>query len=109
MAATVVPGRGVFIAGSFDHLFGLRSKDCTASITLVGLSPPTATSCPATIAAPSPPAGGGIFGRSFQRSRPGSQRSSAATFLSADTARPPTAYRYLPSDAAARWSRWVGM
>ena len=71
-AATAVPWRGVRIAGSFDHLLVLRSKDCTASITLVGLSPPTATSRPATTAAPSPPAAIGMSGSFFQLSLPGS-------------------------------------
>ena len=71
-AATAMPWRGVRIAGSFDHLLVLRSKDCTASMTLGWLSPPTATSRPPTIAAPSPPAATGMSGSFFQLSLPGS-------------------------------------
>ena len=66
------------------------------------LSPPATISRPPTIAAPASLTLPGAGGSWIHRSAFGSKRCTAAVLEVASSLRPPTAYRYVPSDAAAR-------
>src|SRR4051812_46714420 len=106
-AAKPMPWRGVFIGGSVDQVLPLMSYETASPNPLVAPSPPAATSRPPTTAAPRSPRGAGMSG-SFSHDPPlGSRRSSARTFLLAESSRPPTPYTKFPADAPARWSRGV--
>ena len=66
------------------------------------LSPPATISRPPTIAAPASLTLPGAAGSWIHRSATGSKRCTAAVLEVTSSLRPPTAYRYVPSDAAAR-------
>ena len=85
-----------------DQVLVARSYARTVLNTVPMLSPPTTISWPPTIATPQSVTGLGADGSEVHRSAFGSKRWTAAVLVLTSSLRPPTAYRYLPSDAAAR-------
>src|ERR1700750_413487 len=102
IATTPSPCRGAARLGRTDQVELARSYAQTVLYTVPMLSPPATISWPPTIAAPASLILPGAACSWTHRSAAGSKRCTAAVLEVTSSLRPPTAYTYRPSDAAAR-------
>src|SRR5215470_8324654 len=102
ITATAIPCRGSARLGSVDQVLLARSYARAVLKTLRVSSPPKVISFPSTYAAPRSLLAVGSGVSLVHLPVAGSKRCTALVFLEGSRLRPPMAYRYLPSDTAAR-------